>query len=60
MHLCHACLPHLHVAGVDGGQPRQQAVAMAAAGEAALLDALTCDPGAQCLQDHRVLSAYYH
>ncbi len=46
MHLCHACLPHLHVAGVDGGQPRQQAVAMAAAREAALLDALTCDPGA--------------
>lgn len=59
MHLCHACLPHLHVAGVDGGQPRQQAVAMAAAGEAALLDALTCNPGAQCLQEHSVLSDYY-
>jgi hypothetical protein len=40
----------LHIAGVDGGQPRQQAVAVAAALEAAPLDALACDPGAQRLR----------
>lgn len=45
---------HLHVAGIQGGQPGQEAVAVPPTRQPALLDALACDPRAQCLRTTRV------